>query len=264
MKAMDLSIAIVNYKTAELTRKLLESIEREGLESEVVVLDNGSGDDIGEIVKENFPRVKFIQNETNTGFSRGYNAAIDQTNGDYILLLNSDIEVRKGSLKKLLEAAKSYDQTAVVVGKLILPDGLTQKSAFHLPNLVGAVKEYFLGVKDSYFSFLPDQKNVSKVEGAVMACFLIPRKIWERIGKLDEGTELYLEDVEYCRRLKNAGIPIYYIPQAVFDHHHGASSKKLGEGKAFKLLQKASKRYHGLVMYSLITFVLWLGQKVRR
>ena len=261
---MDLSIAIVNYKTAELTKKLLQSLEKEGLEAEVVVLDNGSQDGVGEIVRQEFPQVKFIQNGTNTGFSKGYNKAIDQTKGAYILLLNSDIEVRKGSLKKLLETAKSYDSKAVVVGKLILPDGVVQKSAFHLPNLGGAIKEYFLGVKDSYFSFLPGGDSVSKVEGAVMACFLVPRAVWEKIGKLDEGTELYLEDVEYCRRLKNAGIPIYYVPQAVFDHHHGASSKKLGEGEAYRKLQKASKRYHGALMYSLITFVLWLGQKLRR
>ena len=70
---MDLSIAIVNYKTAKLTKKLLQSLEKEGLEAEIVVLDNASEDGVGEIVRKEFPKVKFIQNNENTGFSRGYN-----------------------------------------------------------------------------------------------------------------------------------------------------------------------------------------------
>ena len=261
---MDMSVAIVNYKTAELTKKLLRSLADENLKMEIVVLDNGSQDGIGETLKKEFSHITFIQNEVNTGFSKGYNKAIAATNGDHILILNSDIEVRKGSLKKLLEAAKYYSSKAVVVGRLVLPDGSIQKSAFHLPAIAGALKEYFLNQCNSYFSYLPSQNEPSVIEGAVMACFLIPRIIWERIGKLDEGTELYFEDIEYCRRLKEANIPIYYIPDAILDHHHGASSKKLPEGEALKKLQKAAKRYHGSFSHYLITFVLWLGQKVRR
>lgn len=260
---MDLSVAIVNYKTPDLTKKLLKSLEKERLEIDIVVLDNGSEDEVEKVVNEQFPQVKFIQNRNNTGFSKGYNKAIAATKGDYILILNSDIEVQKGSLKKLLEAVKSYGGRAIVVGKLILPDGSIQKSAFHLPTITGAVKEYFLGIKDKYFSYLPNQHKHSEVEGAIMACFLIPREIWEQTGKLDEGTELYFEDIEYCKRLKQAKIPIYYIPQAVFNHRHGASSKKLPEGEILKKLQKAAKRYHGLATYFTITFVLWLGQKIR-
>lgn len=259
----NLSIAIVSYKTADLTRKLLVSLMMEDPILEVVVLDNGSDDGIGEMIPRKFPKVKFIQSETNLGFSKGYNQAIGECHRRYILLLNSDIEVKRGSLEKLLNSVERFGERAVYCGRLILPDGSVQKSAFHLPTVWGAVKQYLLGFQDSYFSYLPDQNQPSKVEGAVMAMFLIPKQVWDEVGKLDEGTELYFEDVEYCSRLKDAGIPIYYIPETIFYHQHGASAKKLPEGEALKKIQQAAKRYHGYLKYYLLTFILWLGQKIR-
>lgn len=263
IKLSDLSVAIVNYKTADLTRKLLVSLMMESSEIEVVVLDNGSEDGIKEMITQKFPKVKFLASDINLGFSKGYNKAIEQCSREFILILNSDIEVKKGSLTKLLTAVEKFGKEAVYSGKLLLLDGSVQKSAFHLPTVGGAIKEYLLGSIDSYFSYLADQEKVTQVEGAVMACFLIPRIVWEKIGKLDEGTQLYFEDVEYCRRLKQAGIPIYYVPEAVFNHHHGASASQLPEGEPLRRLRRASMRYHGWFKYQLITFILWLGQKIR-
>lgn len=258
----DLCVAIVNYKTADLTRKLLVSLMMESTDLEIVVLDNGSCDGVGEMIAKKFPSVNFIQSETNLGFSKGYNRAIKECQRKFILILNSDIEIGRGVLKKLLGSIDQFGERAVYCGKLVLPDGFIQKSAFHLPTIWGAFKEFLLGFKGSYFGYLPDQTKSTQVEGAVMACFLIPRIVWDEVGRLDEGTELYFEDVDYCSRLKRAGIPIYYIPGAVFNHHHGASASKLPEGEALKKLGRASKRYHGWLRYYLLTFILWLGQKI--
>lgn len=258
-----LSVAIVNYKTKDLVRNLLLSLKKEdGLE--IVVLDNGSGDDVGEMIKDKFPEVKFIQSGTNLGFSKGYNLALNACQGQYLLLLNSDIEVRRGAIKKLLVVEEELGGEVVLTGKLFLPDGSVQKSTYHLPTILRAIREYLLGETDAYFSFLPNQDKPSLVEGAVMACLLIPRVVWDKIGHLDEGTSFYFEDVDYSRRLKQAKIPLYYVPGAVFYHHHGASSKKLPEGEAAGKLAKAAKHYHGFLKYYIITAILWLGQKVRK
>lgn len=259
-----LSVAIVNYKTRELTRKLLLSLLKENQNLEIVVLDNGSDDGLGELIKEQFPDVKFIQSQTNLGFSKGYNLALDCCHGQYLLMLNSDIEVRKGSIEKLLRAEEDLGREVVLTGKLILPDGTVQKSAFHLPNISGAIREFFFGQMGSFFGYLPNQNKPTIIDGAMMACLLIPKSVRNRIGKLDEGTSLYFEDVDYCRRLKQAGVPVYYVPEAVFDHHHGAASKKLSNGESLKKLEIASRHYHGWLKYFILTMVLWFGQKVKK
>ncbi len=97
-----------------------------------------------------------------------------------------------------------------------------------------------------------------------MACLLIPRAVMNIVGRLNEGTFMYFEDVEYCRRLGRAGIPMYYVPGAVFDHHHGAASKKLGEGEAQKKAKTATRWYHGDTYDWLLTMVLRLGRKWQR
>ena len=261
-----LSIGIVNYNTANLTKKLLLSIfqKESGFDEkdmEVIVLDNGSDDNCKNVIKDFLGKIKFIQNQENKGFSKGYNKIIKYSKGEYFLMFNSDIEVLKGSLSEMLKAAN--DQ-AVFGGKLVFPDRSAQDSAFHLPTIPGAFKEYFLGQKGSYFMYEPSGSKPSKVEGLVMACYLIPRHIINKVGLLDEGTFIYFEDIEYARRLKKFGIPIYFVPSAKFIHHHGAASKTIGVDKSQELLQKAAIHYHGRFYYFLLSWVLKIGQKLGR
>lgn len=263
---LDLSIVIVNYKTKELTLELLESIFAnnsgfEKLRAEVIVLDNGSNDQIGVSLKYKYPEVKFIGLSQNTGFAKGYNNAIRYSKSEYILLLNSDIKIIGKALPKLQEFAKKKKGEAIVAGKLNLANGEVQRSCFKLPTINGALKEYFLGMKDEYSLYAPQKDTASRVEGVVMACFLIPRKILNKIGYLTEDSFLYFEDVEYCRRLKKEGVKIYYYPKTRFLHYHGASSEKIGKANAYDYLKKGAISYHGLFRYLILTSILWLGQK---
>lgn len=266
---LKLSIAIVSYNTADLTKKLLKSIfeKDSGFNStdmEVIVLDNGSKDNCKEVIRGYLPKIAYIQNEENTGFSKGYNKAIEYSKGEYVLMLNSDIEVLKDGLKEIVKWAQYFEGQAVLGGKLVFPDGSDQDSAFHLPTIWGAFKEYFLAKKGSYFMYEPKEGKPVKVEGLVMACYLIPRNIINRVGYLDEGTFIFFEDIEYCKRLQNFGVPLYFIPTAHFIHHHGAATKKIGKDQAFKLLNKGAIHYHGYFYYFLLTWVLRLGQKLGR
>lgn len=269
--SLKLSVGIVNYKTADLTKKLLESIfkdlEFNKDQMEVIVLDNGSEDNCKEVIKEYLPEIKYIENKENEGFSKGYNKTIKYSLGEYFLMLNSDVEVLPSALSEMLQAAEHFRGEAVLAGKLFFPDGTEQDSIFHLPTVAGAFKEYFLTQKGSYFMYLPRGKaglpkfkNYTKVDGAVMACFFIPKKIINSAGLLDEGTFIYFEDIEYCRRLKRMGIPIYFIPSSKFIHHHGVSSKTIGVWESQQFLQKAARHYHGQIYYFLISWVLKLGQ----
>lgn len=258
-----LSIGIVNYNTADLTKKLLESIFKEKTQDlEVIVLDNGQLSPCEDWIGK-FP-VKYLQNKDNEGFSGGYNKTIKYSLGQYYLMLNSDIEVLPDALSELIRVEDQHNGNAVLGGKLVFPDMSSQDSAFHLPTLTGAFNEYFLAKKGSYFMFEPKSEGPCKVEGLVMACFMIPKKVVNKVGLLDENKFIFFEDIEYCKRLNKFGVPIYFVPSARFIHHHGGSTKKIGVDEANKLLTESSKKYHGAFYYFLLTWVLRLGQKFGR
>ncbi len=261
-----LSIGIVNYNTSDLTRKLLESIfsKTSGFDEknmEVIILDNGNIDPCKEAIKEYTSRVKYIKNEENEGFSKAYNKTIKYSLGEYYLMLNSDIEILENSLKKILEAGEEFNGQAVIAGKMIFPNGITQDSIFHLPTITGALKEYFLKQRGAYFMYVPKEEKMVQVDGAVMAAYLIPRKILDKAGLLDENIFILFEDVEYARRLKNIGIPIYFDPNSKFLHHHGASTKKQGIAKSYDQLKKSSMYYHGKIYYWLLYYTMLFCQK---
>lgn len=266
---LKLSIGIVNYNTADLTKKLLESIFKKdsGFDPEimeVIVLDNGLIDPCKDKIKEFLPRIKYLQNNQNEGFSKGYNKTIKFSLGEYYLMLNSDIEVLEGGLLQLVKTEDDLRGNAVLGGKLVFPDLSSQDSAFHLPTLKGAFKEYFLSQEGSYFMYQPSGEKPKRVEGLVMACLMIPKKVLKKVGLLDEGTFIFFEDIEYARRLKEFKIPMYFVPAAKFIHHHGASTKRIGQQKAYQRLKEASRYYHGKIYYTLLSSVLFLGQKFGR
>lgn len=266
---LKLSVGIVNYNTADLTKKLLKSIFNmdSGFrpnDMEVVVLDNGTVDPCQEKIKEYLPKIKYLQNSENEGFSKGYNKTIKYSLGQYYLMLNSDIEVLENGLQELVRVEDEFGGNAVLGGKLVFPDKTDQDSVFHLPTITGAFKEYFLAQKGSYFMYQPKYDNPSRVEGLVMACYLIPKQILNNVGLLSEGTFLFFEDIEYARRLKQNGVPLYFVPNAHFYHHHGASTKKIGQQKAYEHLKEASKHYHGKIYYFLLSWILRIGQKLGR
>lgn len=263
---LKLSIGIVNYNTADLTEKLIKSILKKGSGydakyMEVIVLDNGKIDPAKKRIKKYLNKIKYLENEENEGFSKGYNKTIKYAQGEYYLMLNSDIEVLPKAILEIVKASDQFEGEAVLGGKLLFPDLTDQDSAFHLPTITGAFSQYFLGKYGAYFMFEPYGEHPSKVEGLVMACFLIPGKVLNKAGLLDESKFIFFEDIEYCRRLKDFGIPVYFVPSAKFIHHHGASTKKIGIDKANTLLTDSAKKYHGQVYYFLLTWVLRLGQK---
>lgn len=261
-----LSIIVSSYKTSQLTANLLKSIYRKdsGFDSkkdEVVIVDNATDDDFS-VVTKNYPQARVVRYEINRGFVGGNNRAFDYSRGEMVLMFNSDIEVKDDALSTMIEASYSYNNEAVLTGKLLFPDGKDQDCCFNLPTITGALKEYLFKIKGSYFMFLPSGKNHVKVEGGVMADFLIPSKIINRIGTLNKKLFMYFEDIDFCRRCKANNIPIYFIPQAEFYHHHGATAKKIGKPAINKQIIESAKIYHGKFYYSLLTATLWFVQKL--
>lgn len=260
IKLAELSIIIVSFNTKELLRECLKSL---GDRHEVIVVDNASGDGSPEMVEKDFPGVVLIKNEKNLGFARANNQGIKKAKGKYLLLLNSDAQVKSKALEELVKFGEENSGAGVVGARLVNPDGSVQPSVYHFPKLINALKDYWLGKKGAYEKYAPSGKKPVEVEAVTGAAMLIPRRTIEKVGFLDEKYFMYFEDLDYCLRVRKAGFKIYYLPEAEIIHHHGQSAAKVGS-QAYSYLVESSKKYHGWLKYYLLTLIIWLGTRWRK
>lgn len=259
---VDLSVVIVSFNTKELVLQCLASIEKfgQGLNLEIIVVDNASTD--GSLLALKKLKIRTITNSVNLGYAKANNQGIKIARGKYVLLLNSDTQVKENSLQKLITFADSHPGAGVVGAGLLNPDGSRQASCFHFPTLLRAVKEYWLGKKGQYEKYLPIGEQAQTVDAVVGAVFLLTPLARKKVGFLNEKYWAYFEDLDYCREIWRKGLKVYYVPIAEVVHYHGASFKQLaGKTEAWKRLIPGSKIYHGLVNHYLINSVIWIHQQ---
>ncbi len=280
---MTLSIIIVNYNTKELLKNCLKPMADDQWlmnNGEIIVVDNNSTDGSKENLKKmtngqwlmtkegkkdqssiiNHQSLKVIFNDRNLGFAKAVNQGISKSDGEYILLLNTDTQVNSGDIEELIDFAKTNSQAGIVAPRLLNSDGTIQPSCYKLPTIKGAVEKFWFGKENSFGKYTPKSNQPVEVEAAVGAVWLLPRSTIKKVGLFDEKYFLYYEDIDYCRRLKQAGLKVFYLPQVKITHLHGASGKKLGD-KPNKWLIESSKKYHGTIKHHLINFIIWSGQK---
>jgi hypothetical protein len=250
---VDLSIVIVSWNVRDLLRRCLQSIHNpttrfgsgqvtnQGIASqtgdcglEIIVVDNGSEDGSVEMVRENFPSVRLIANQYNRGFPAANNQGISVAGGRYVLLLNPDTEIVDDALTRLVSFADERPRVGMVGPQLLNPDGSIQSSRRRFPNLGTAFLESTWlepyaprRVLDRYYvSDRPDNviQDVDWVTGAAM---LARREAIEEVGPLDEGFFMYSEELDWCRRFRDAGWRVVYLPAAQIVHHVGKSSEQV-------------------------------------
>ena len=264
---MELSIIIVNLDAKDLISGCVESIGKESsnIKKEIIVVDNGSTDGSVEVLKDyekNLENFKVIYNDGNFGYAKANNQGIKIAKGEYILLLNNDTIVKKGSLEKLLKFAQQKEDAGVIGPKLLNKDGSLQPSCFRFPTITNAIKEYWLGHRGLFEKYAPSEKGPSTVDAVVGAVFLITPKAFKKVGLLDERYFAYFEDISYCREVWKVGLKVYYYPDVETVHYHGATFKKMyKEDERWRKLIPGSKIYHGLIKHYLINTVIWTGQK---
>lgn len=280
---MDLSVIILSYNTKEITdeclARLKESVDfcqkKMGNKIEVIVLDNASEDGSSEMIAKKHPWVTLIESKTNTGFSRGNNMAFSQSKFPMVLFLNSDVYAEEDSLVKALEYFKNPDCDVLGV-KLLHQDKSFQPSAGNLPtplntiywilgiSLIPGMREFTNPFHPNYQSFFksPTVVPVGWISGAFL---MIKKEVFERVGGFDEKIFMYLEEVELCKRIKEAGFKIWYAPNIAVTHLHGASSKfdsTLAFVNELKGLRYYLKKYHP-GSYWLVKMFLILGLILR-
>ncbi|KKP39499.1 hypothetical protein A2130_02440 [Candidatus Woesebacteria bacterium GWC2_33_12] len=267
MDKVKLSIIIVNLNTVELTEGCIKSIydHKLNFSFEVFVTDNGSNDGSVEMLRrydKKYNNFHTLFNKNNTGYAKANNQGIKKSNGEYILLLNNDTIVYKNSLNNLIKFAEKTPDAGVVGSKLLNIDGTLQMSCFNFPTIKNAILEYYFGKKGLFDKFAPLGSKPSTVDSVVGAVFLITPKATEKVGILDERYWAYFEDIDYCRQCWKQGLKVYYLPESVITHYHGATFKKMAnEAERWKRLIPSSKIYHGFINHYVINAILWSGQK---
>ena len=269
---MRLNITIINYRTPKLTIDCLASLKNEIDEGKdiVLVVDNASGDDSIEqieqaIVKNQWSFVRVIPSSINGGFSAGNNIGIKAVKADAYLLLNSDTVVRPGAIKSLLEAMESHPEAGLIGPRLEWSDETPQISCFRyrspiseLINAAGSGPVTKLLKK--YDVPLPVSDKPIKPQWTSFACVLIRHEVVEQIGLMDEGYFMYFDDIDYCRKARNAGWEILHVPEARVVHLRGGSSSvkaDLAARRRPKLYYYASRTRYFTIFYGYIGF--WLA-----
>lgn len=227
---MRLSFVILNYKTTGLLKQCLHGIEdcHFKFSHEIIVVDNHSHDHSQEMVQRHFPQVKYIASPKNVGFAAGNNIGIRASSGDYVMLVNADVAVFGDSVLTMLAYLDQHDHVGLVVPKLINPDGTTQMSCYRFPTfLVPIWRRTILRMLPNGRHILTrymmtdwDHGDNRAIGWALGACFLIRRPALEQVGLLDERYFLYVEDVDYCRRMWARGWEIHYLASAEMVHYH--------------------------------------------
>lgn len=229
----DLSIVVVNFKTPELTLACLRSLREfaPSCRHEIILVDNGSEDDIRERVEEEFPEIKFIETGLNVGFSRANNLAIHNSNGEFVVLFNSDARLIAPVWDSLIDLMRANPEWGVLGSREVDAKGRFQLSCGHFPSfsneIIRKIMHYRLSINDPLIRDYLDEKysSLGQVDWVSGSCMMIRRKTLEDAGLLDEQFFMYFEDIDLCRRIQNRGWLIHYSPAVTICHHGGQSAR---------------------------------------
>jgi GT2 family glycosyltransferase len=235
-----LSVVTVNWNTRDLLHNCLASIAsdpglslqaqrsaNDGQRVEIIVVDNASADGSAEMVRAEYPEVELIVNAQNVGFARANNQGIRASQGQYIVLLNSDTVVPSGALAALAAFLEAHPEAGAIGPRLVWSDGTPQPYAFGGDPTLAYLARRGLN-RILFHRYLHDWSTGAprKVDWVAGTCLMIRREVLDRAGLLDERIFLYFEDNDWCLRMREAGWQVYYNPQVEIVHLGGQSAAK--------------------------------------
>lgn len=229
---VELSIVIVSWNVREHLHACLESIHERGT-WETIVVDAASTDGTAEMIGGAFPAVKLIEPGENVGFTRGNNLGIEASRGRYVLLLNPDTEILDDALEKMIAYMDAQPEVGALGPKLLNTDMTVQSSRRRFPTLKTAFFESTWlqpyasqKILNHYYMLdIPDDRT-AQVDWVQGAALMVRREVIDGVGVLDEGFFMYSEELDWQKRIKQAGWQVVYYPEARIIHHGGKSSEQ--------------------------------------
>jgi len=275
-----ISVVVISFNGREFIDDCLSTTceSLAGVDAEIIVVDNGSADGTLDIIRDKYPNVSLIPNDTNLGFARAVNQGLTRSRGEFILLLNQDTRIRDRAIIKLAERMKRDDRIGTIGPKFVGFDGRLQFSARAFPRFRDLLYAYtglsrvfprskiFNRWKMGWF----DHETEMAVEQPMGSALLIRRQVVDRVGLFDERFEIFFNDVDYCRRVVESGYSNLYYPDAVVEHFHGGSVKKMRPRMVYvwhRAMYRYLRKYNrGLIHRPLLYFwgaVLFVSALVR-
>ncbi len=226
-----LSVIIVSWNVRQLLHDCLTSLATAEDNLEIIVVENSSSDDTAAMVRQDFPTVVLIENKDNLGFAAANNLGIKKATADVLLLLNPDTIVPAGSLTTMLDYLQTHPEVGLIGPHILNPNGTTQASVRGNPT--GWNQLFVLLKQINVMPWLPglgsylrrgfDYKKTQEAEQLMGAALMFPRSTLNKVGPLDEQFFLWFEEIDFCLRIRHAGLKIIYLATSVITHHGGAS-----------------------------------------
>lgn len=257
MSQIELSIIIINYKTPSLTLRCIESIHNTTkCNYEIIVVDNDSQDDSQSIICAAFPNVIWIQNNTNEGFGRANNKGVSMANGEYILLLNSDVLVQENTIDKCLEYLRNTNKATILACQLQNINGSIQNNLNH--DIVDLNQQLNCNIAIvKIFGAKPTPNSICAISGAYM---MMGKNIFDAVNGFDPDFFMYFEEIDLCRRINNHCNCEYKLIETVsaIHKHEGSSTGKLWNRRqriiSESLMAYKIYGYGGFALYHFLQF----------
>lgn len=238
---MKLSIIIVLYNSAKVIETTLDALygSQVNFDYEVLIVDNKSPDDSVKIVQEKYlsvpeinAKTKLFFHDKNEGFGIGNNTGIENSQGEYVLLLNSDTKLSPENLQTMVEFMDSRTDVGGATCKLVKADGeIDPASRRAEPNLVRSffrlfgLQYLFPKLFGRYNLLHKDPNQESEIESCSGAYLIMPGKLVKQVGGFDSRFFMYAEDLDLCRKIREAGYKIWWYPKTTCIHYRGQSTK---------------------------------------
>ncbi len=261
LEQLDLSIIIVSWNVCKYLAACLDSIRHSiqanagSLKLEVIVVDSASTDGTTAMLKELYPWVKLLPQAENIGFTRGNNLGLAAACGRYVMLLNPDTEIVGDALSRMARILDEMPTVGIVGPHTLNTDGTTQSTRRRFPTLTTALFE-----TPSLQPYTPqkelDRYHVSDIQDSATAdvdwiqgsALMARRQVYEQIGPFDEKYVMFYEEVDWCKRARQATWRVFYAGDADIIHHGGRSTDQVVAFKHIYYQQSKLRyfqKYHG-------------------
>jgi len=241
-----ISLVIVAHNSLADLSKCLKSIYAcpDGPAWQVIVVDNASTDKCFELIHQQYPQVEYLLNEENRGYSVAVNRGLAAAKGEYVLILNPDIEVLPGAINIMADYLGRHKKVGLIGCRLLNSDGSLQYSARRFLDLrtylyrFTPLRGLLAGsvIERTYLMQDWDHQNNRLVDWVLGGCMMVRKQAVAEVGLMDERYFLYFEDVDWCFRMWEKGWQVAYVAEAAMFHKHLRTS-------ANKLFNRATKEH---------------------
>lgn len=276
---VELSVLIVTYNSADTIEVCVKSIlaDSTDIQIEIIVVDNHSSDGTQTLLQNlagDHPQLQLVLNSDNKGFAVGNNQALRQSTGTLVFILNPDTVIHKKALKGLMDALTADPQIALVAPRMQYPDGRIQKTCRRFPTH-GDVIYHTLGLAQLFPTNQRlnawkmgdfDHRSARQVDQPAGAALMLRGNVIRELEGFDLNFPMFFNDVDLCKRIRDAGYEIWFRPEFVLDHVGGASVKQArfkmtisSHVSFFRYFEKHFTRIHQQPLNFLVGVLLYLS-----